>query len=218
MTITQTHSGFQIERRHEKPLFLLLLTFFLTKNWHIRFDDLFLQMLKNRGCCFQQCAMQEEKLGNKNARSVPKYKEYNDNPYKRYEAGIRDLIDPADNVKPISMLRIAALKHARLMPISEDGDVDSETAEYIYSQPASSGKSNWIQMGPTAMPHAVSHTDRQSGLLFLYIYVLCVHYTLSIFDRLKDMNNGIMLVPIVISSKINPVLGPQPLNQVYCFF
>ncbi|MGA7899222.1 MAG: hypothetical protein WCA39_10210 [Nitrososphaeraceae archaeon] len=71
--------------------------------------------------------LKEETLGNENARRVSKNERYNDNPYLCYEVGIRDLIDPEDYLKSNSILRIAALKYAQLMPISEDGDIDSET-------------------------------------------------------------------------------------------
>ena len=54
---------------------------------------------------------------------------------------------------PIGKLRLDALKHAREMPISDDGSLPSPTEDYIYSQPSISGKSNWLQLGPTAIPN-----------------------------------------------------------------
>lgn len=72
-----------------------------------------------------------------------------DNPFLRHQATTLDL--SADG-KPISRLRLVALNHARKMPVSDDGTSIPQTAEYIYSQPASPGASNWIQLGPTAVP------------------------------------------------------------------
>src|SRR3954467_10015441 len=53
---------------------------------------------------------------------------------------------------PIGKLRLDALKHVKEMPISDDGSLPSPTKDYIYSQASTSGKSNWLQMGPTAIP------------------------------------------------------------------
>jgi hypothetical protein len=54
---------------------------------------------------------------------------------------------------PIGKLRLDALAHAREMPISDDGLLPSPTQDYIYSQASISGKSNWLQLGPTAIPN-----------------------------------------------------------------
>jgi photosystem II stability/assembly factor-like uncharacterized protein len=74
-----------------------------------------------------------------------------DNPFLRYEAAI---IDKIGEGKQISNLRLAALKQAREMPVSDDSGVPVPSLPgYIFSQPAIPGASNWIQVGPTAIPH-----------------------------------------------------------------
>ena len=74
-----------------------------------------------------------------------------DNPFLRYEAAI---IDKAKEGKQISKLRLAALKQAREMPVSDDSGVPVPSLPgYIFSQPAIPGASNWVQVGPTAIPH-----------------------------------------------------------------
>jgi photosystem II stability/assembly factor-like uncharacterized protein len=75
---------------------------------------------------------------------------YVDNPYLRHQETMMDL---AAEGKPISKLRLAALKQARQMLVSDDGTPGPQTAEHIFSQPTISEKSNWVQMGPTAIPH-----------------------------------------------------------------
>jgi photosystem II stability/assembly factor-like uncharacterized protein len=72
-----------------------------------------------------------------------------DDPYLRHQETAMDL---AAEGKPISKLRLAALKQARQMHVSDDGTPGPQTAEHIFSQPTISEKSNWVQMGPTAIP------------------------------------------------------------------
>ncbi len=76
-----------------------------------------------------------------------------DDPYLRHQETMMDL---AAKGKPIGKLRLAALKQARQMPVSDDGTPGPVTAEHIFSQPAIPEKSNWVQMGPTAIPHGQS--------------------------------------------------------------
>jgi len=53
---------------------------------------------------------------------------------------------------PISKLRLKALEHAKEMPIADEGSPPIHTEYYYYSQPSISRKSNWLQIGPTAIP------------------------------------------------------------------
>jgi hypothetical protein len=73
-----------------------------------------------------------------------------DDPFRRRIETRRDL---RARDLPIGKLRLEALRHAREMPISDDGSLPSPTEDYIYSQPSTSGKSNWLQLGPTAIPN-----------------------------------------------------------------
>ena len=76
-----------------------------------------------------------------------------DDPLKRFKETTQDL---GEMNLPVSKLRLKALEHAKKMPISEDGIFQSDTEYYYYSQPAISGKSNWLQIGPTAIPEGQS--------------------------------------------------------------
>jgi hypothetical protein len=73
----------------------------------------------------------------------------NDDPTRRMIETERDL-----RIQDLSIgkLRLDALKLAKEMPISDDGSLPSTTEEYIYSQASTSRKSNWLQLGPTAIP------------------------------------------------------------------
>ncbi len=54
----------------------------------------------------------------------------------------------------ISLLRLKALEHARKMPTSdENSSTLSKEEKYFYAQRAVHGKSNWLQLGPTAIPN-----------------------------------------------------------------
>ena len=53
-----------------------------------------------------------------------------DDPYLRHQETMMDL---AAEVKPISKLRLAALKQARQMLVSDDGTPGPQTAEHIFS-------------------------------------------------------------------------------------
>jgi hypothetical protein len=74
---------------------------------------------------------------------------HEDDPFRRMIETERDL---RARDLPIGKLRLDVLKHAREMPISDDGSLPSPTEDYIYSQASTSGKSNWLQIGPTAIP------------------------------------------------------------------
>jgi hypothetical protein len=51
-----------------------------------------------------------------------------------------------------SKLRLRALEHARKMPVLYDSFFSPPGEDYKYSQIAVPGKSNWLQIGPTAVP------------------------------------------------------------------
>jgi len=81
-----------------------------------------------------------------------KIKINNDDPLRRYIETTND-IDKTN--QHISLLRLEALEHARKMPTSYNNvfPAFSEEEQYNYSQKAVSGKSNWLQLGPTAIPN-----------------------------------------------------------------
>jgi photosystem II stability/assembly factor-like uncharacterized protein len=71
-----------------------------------------------------------------------------DDPFLRHIASTLDLGEPE---LTISKLKLRALEHARHMPTSDDGTLPSPTEDYIYSQQAIPGKTNWLQVGPTCI-------------------------------------------------------------------
>jgi len=79
-------------------------------------------------------------------------KEKNDDPYRRQLETNSDLKDKS---QPISLLRLKALEQARRMPSSygDNSHVLPEDENYFYAQRAAAGKSNWIQIGPTAIAY-----------------------------------------------------------------
>jgi hypothetical protein len=74
-----------------------------------------------------------------------------DDPLRRFVETTSDL---GGLSQPIGKLRLVALEHALRMPISDDGSLPPIMEDYNYSQPATPGKSNWLQLGPTATPDA----------------------------------------------------------------
>jgi hypothetical protein len=74
-----------------------------------------------------------------------------DDPLRRFVETTSDL---ARSDQQIGKLRLVALEHALRMPISDDGSLPPTAEDYNYSQPATPGKTNWLQLGPTATPDA----------------------------------------------------------------
>jgi photosystem II stability/assembly factor-like uncharacterized protein len=81
-----------------------------------------------------------------------------DDPFLRHTATTLDLNLRKQGL-PIRKLRLDALEYARHMPISDDGSSTPPTEDYIYSQPALPGKSNWLQVGPTCIPYAQAESS-----------------------------------------------------------
>src|SRR6188472_902565 len=85
-----------------------------------------------------------------------------DNPHLRNEANIMDL---AGGNKLVSKLRLKALEEARDMPVSDDGTKDLQPSEYVFSQPAVKNGSNWVQIGPTAIPYGQTRSYKSQVLV-----------------------------------------------------
>jgi hypothetical protein len=68
---------------------------------------------------------------------------HTDDPYLRLQETSMDL---AAEGKSISKLRLAALKQADQMPETDSGGLGQQIPEYVFSQPAIPGQSNWVQM------------------------------------------------------------------------
>jgi photosystem II stability/assembly factor-like uncharacterized protein len=99
---------------------------------------------------------------NKNIGGKLSKRDYFDNPYARHDAAIIDL---AADGKPISKLRLTALEQARQMPVSDNGSIGPQTPVYIFSQLPVPKGSNWVQMGPTAIPHGQTHSSKSNALV-----------------------------------------------------
>ena len=84
----------------------------------------------------------------KQNRHVETIEKPKDDPFLRHIASTLDL---GEQELTISKLKLRALEHARQMPISDDGSLPSPTEDYIYSQQAIRGKTNWLQVGPTCI-------------------------------------------------------------------
>ena len=84
----------------------------------------------------------------KQNRHVETIEKPKDDPFLRHLASTIDL---GEQELTISKLKLRALEHARHMPISDDGSFPSPTEDYIYSQQAMPGKTNWLQVGPTCI-------------------------------------------------------------------
>jgi len=81
--------------------------------------------------------------------NITKIKRNDDDPFRRNIETTSD-IDNAN--QRISLFRLKALEHARNMPVSDNvSPTFPQEEQYIYSQKAVSGKSNWLQIGPTAI-------------------------------------------------------------------
>jgi hypothetical protein len=86
-----------------------------------------------------------------NEAETNKIKISDDDPFRRIIETTSDI----DNTNQlISLFRLKALEHARKMPTSYDNVssiLNKKEEQYIYSQKAVPRKSNWLQIGPTAI-------------------------------------------------------------------
>ena len=82
-----------------------------------------------------------------------------DDPERRIRETTVDIIEED---LPLSQLRLISLDAAKKMPIDEDDSLQTHIEDYKYSQPSDNRKSNWLQIGPTAIP------DGQSVSTFYY--------------------------------------------------
>ena len=82
-----------------------------------------------------------------------------DDPLSRQEATVFDLYSNNQESKPVSKLRDKALKHVRKMPaLKVDGSFISNCEDNSYIAPIS-GASNWVQLGPTAVPRGQTYSQ-----------------------------------------------------------
>jgi photosystem II stability/assembly factor-like uncharacterized protein len=84
-------------------------------------------------------------MSHKESPTIPKILE--DDPERR---AIETIADQQSSTEKISQLRLKALEEALRMPVLDEGSRPKKS--YIYSQLPVSEKSNWLQLGPTAVP------------------------------------------------------------------
>ena len=70
-----------------------------------------------------------------------------DDPERR---SIETVFDQGGSIETISQQRLKSLEEALRMPVLYEESRPKE--DYYYAQKAVSGKSNWLQVGPTAIP------------------------------------------------------------------
>ena len=84
----------------------------------------------------------------------------NDNPERRIRETTLDMLEEE---LPLSKLRLKALADAKNLPIDDEGTAQSPIEDYKYSQPGDPGKSNWLQLGPTAIPDGQTLSSYYGG-------------------------------------------------------
>ena len=103
-----------------------------------------------------------------------------DNPILRHESAI---MDKAGDGKQI-ITSPCALKHAREMPVSDDsGVITPSLPRYIFSQPAIPRASNWIQVGPTAIPRGQTISTYYRPLKYNIPALIAGRLTSIVLDR-----------------------------------